>query len=222
LSRYPVKSMLGEQLREVDVDQRGVAGDRLWSVRTADGKIGSGKSTRRFAAVIGLLDLRARYDERGAVIRLPDGSEVVAGDPKAAQLISAHVGCPVTLAQETEVSHYDDGPISLLGLGSVAAVTEARGEVVEPARFRSNLLLDTTAAYREEQWVGRDVRIGTAVLRVAMRSPRCVMVNMSTADLPEQPGNLALLGRLTDGHLGVIASVLQPGRIAVGDEVQAL
>lgn len=218
LHRYPVKSLLGETLPELDLDERGVVGDRLWSVR-ADGKIGSGKTTRRFTALEGLLDLRSWYDDGRARIGFPDGGVWAADDPQAAERVSAHLGRPVTLAPETDVSHYDDGPVSLITLGSVAAVTEARGEAVDPARFRANLVLDPPVAYREEEWLDRELRIGTAVLRVVMRSPRCVMVNMCTADLPAQPGNLALIGRINDGNLGVIARVVRPGRIRAGDDV---
>lgn len=226
LHRYPVKSLLGEAVSGLDVDARGVAGDRLWSVRTADGKIGSGKSTRRFAAVIGLLELRARLgdgsDDGVPLVEFRDGRRLRADDPAAAAAISELVGQPVTLARETDVSHFDDGPVSIIGLGSVGAVTAARGEPVEPDRFRANIVLDSTAAWAEEQWLDRKLRIGGAVLQIELRSPRCVMVNMATADLAEQAGNLALLGRLNDGHLGVIGTVVQPGRISVGDEIEPL
>ena len=48
------------------------------------------------------------------------------------------------------------------------------------------------------------------------------MINMASADLPEQPGNLAALGRLNEQCLGVIAQVVTPGRIATGDELRLL
>ena len=62
IRRYPVKSMTGEVLDSADVEHRGLAGDRLWSLRDPDGKFGSGKSSRRFRAMPGLMDLVARYD----------------------------------------------------------------------------------------------------------------------------------------------------------------
>jgi hypothetical protein len=43
------------------------------------------------------------------------------------------------------------------------------------------------------------------------------MVDMGTADLPAQPGNLAATGRLNNACLGVIATVLTPGAALVGD-----
>jgi uncharacterized protein YcbX len=220
LRRFPVKSMLGELRDHLDLDERGCVGDRVWSVRTAEGKIAGGKDTRRFAAVIGMLDLRAEERDGRVVITFPDGRESVVDDPLTGSLLSAHLGRPVTVARETEVSHFDDGPISLAGTASVEALGVERGQVVDPARFRPNVLVATDEPFVEDSWIGRRLEIGSAALRVAIPSPRCVMINMATADLPEQRGNLAAIGRLHDACLGVIANVETPGRIALGDEVR--
>jgi uncharacterized protein len=221
LHRYPVKSMLGETLPQLEVDSRGVSGDRWWSVRTPEGKMGSGKNSNRFAAVHGLLDLRAFERDGVVMVRLPDGLDVAVDSPAATEALTRHLGRPVTVAQETDVTHYDDGPVSLLGLTSVAALSAHVGVPVDPARFRANILLETERPYEEDEWVGREVTVGTAVLRVTMTSPRCVMINMATADLPAQPGNLASLGKLHDACLGVIATVVRPGTVAIGDACRA-
>ena len=47
LFRYPVKSMLGEELREVDIGQRGVIGDRAYTLREANGRVVTAMGTRR-------------------------------------------------------------------------------------------------------------------------------------------------------------------------------
>lgn len=211
--------MEGEGVDFLDIDERGGAGDRRWSVRTAAGKIGSGKNTRRFAAVPGLLLVRARECEGRVVVTFPDGGTCAVDSDEAAERLSRLVGQPVTLAQESTVSHFDDGPVSLLGHASVAAVAEARGAPVDPARFRANVLLDGASAFAEDTWIGRRLAIGTTLLEVPMASQRCVMVNAETADLPEQRGNLAAIGRLRGGELGVLATVVRAGRISVGDAV---
>ena len=222
LHRYPVKSLLGEHLESLDIDARGCVGDRLWSVRTATGKIGSGKTTRRFAAVEGLLLLRASVEGGQVVITMPDGERLLVDDASAAEKISAHSGEPLTLASEAAVSHHDDGPVSLLGLSSVAALAAEVGADVDPARFRANLLIADTPPMAEDQLVGHRLQVGTAVLEVTMRSPRCVMIDMATADLPEQRGNLLAAGRVNDACLGVIARVVTPGRVTAGDAVTVL
>jgi uncharacterized protein YcbX len=222
LHRFPVKSLAGEAVDGLDCDQRGFVGDRLWSVRTDANKIGSGKNTRRFAAVDGLLHIRARLVDDHVELTLPDGRRCSVDDPVAATWVSDHVGRPVTLARESSVSHFDDGPTSLLGLASVAALAAEVGVDVDPARFRANILLEGTPALAEDRLIGQLLTVGTAVLEVTMRSTRCVMIDMSTADLPAQHGNLLAVGRMNETCLGVIARVVVPGRISVGDAVQQL
>src|SRR5580765_696959 len=114
LQRFPVKSLTGERREHLDLDERGCVGDRVWSVRTPEGKIGSGKNTRRFAAVPGLLEVRAEELDGDVVLTFPDGTRRPVDSDEAAPLLSRHLGRPVTFARETTVSHFDDGPVSLI------------------------------------------------------------------------------------------------------------
>ena len=71
LWRFPLKSMLGERLERLEVEARGVVGDRgyaLWD--GALGRVASAKNPRRWGA---LLPCRARYlaEPRAGVPRPP-------------------------------------------------------------------------------------------------------------------------------------------------------
>jgi len=211
--------MLGEDVESLELDSRGVVGDRSWSIRTAADKIGSGKNTRRFAAVPRLLELRGASGPAGVSVTFPDGSTYAVESRELADQLLDHCGQPLTLAKETDVSHFDDGPVSLIGMSSVDAVSRTRGEPVDASRFRANIVLDTSDPFIEETWIGSQLRLGDATLEVTMGSPRCVMVDMATAEMPAQPGNLTTIGRLNEARLGVIARVVTPGRISVGDRV---
>ena len=79
LWRYPVKSMLGEECSSVEVAARGVRGDRLFAVRDAEGKFGSGKNTRRFRQIDGLFAFRASYSSEWPDITFPDGKKMFVG-----------------------------------------------------------------------------------------------------------------------------------------------
>jgi|SRR2546422_7560219 len=56
LFRYPVKSMLGERLRAVDIGAHGVGGDRAYALREANGRVVTAKKWAN------MLELRAYYD----------------------------------------------------------------------------------------------------------------------------------------------------------------
>lgn len=92
----------------------------------------------------GLLDLVAAYDGDVPLITFPDGRRLRGDDPGVHDALSAHVGRPVTLAREAEVSHCDDGPVHLVSTAGVAAVAHWLGEPVDVRRFRPNFVVDET------------------------------------------------------------------------------
>ena len=141
LARYPVKSLCGEVLDEVEVGPRGLAGDRGWAVYTEDGGIGSGKTTRRFRKVDGLLDLRATLEGVRPVVEC---SGVRLPAERASALVSAALGRPVTLRAEGAAPHHDESPVHVITTAGLHRLSERLGEPVDPARFRANVVLDTT------------------------------------------------------------------------------
>jgi uncharacterized protein YcbX len=224
LYRYPVKSLTGEVLTSAEVERRGLAGDRLWSLRDPDGKFGSGKSSRRFRAMPGLMNLVARYDGDVPVIELPDGTVVRGDDPAVHEAMSAYVGRPVTLGREDGVSHFDDGPVHLVTTASLATLSRHHGQEVDVRRFRPNLLIDTGEAglergFVEQDWLGRRVAVGDVLLEVIQPMPRCVMVTQAQRDLPPDDALLRRVTDVADLDFGVLAEVVTPGRVAVGDPV---
>jgi uncharacterized protein YcbX len=226
LYRYPVKSLLGESLDRVAIDERGLARDRLWSVRDGDGKLGSGKSTRRFRRMDGLLLLAASYAGAGEgppVVELPDGRVARADDPAVADAVSAQVGRPVTLSREGEVSHFDEGPVHLVTTASIARLGREVGASVDVRRLRCNLLVDTGDArgFAEDDWIGRRLQVGdTVVLDIVSSMPRCVMLDLPQRDLPAGGGLLRALTRVNDGDLGVLATVVRSGTVRRDDPVR--
>src|SRR5262245_43215066 len=94
LWRYPVKSMLGEELNAAEVTARGLVGDRAYAlVDQSDGKVASAKNPRKWPQ---LFDCRAAFSDiprPGAPvppvrITLPDGTSVASGQADLHQLLS--------------------------------------------------------------------------------------------------------------------------------------
>ncbi|MDQ5857629.1 MAG: MOSC domain-containing protein [Acidobacteriota bacterium] len=102
LWRYPVKSMLGEELDSSEIGGRGLTGDRAWALVADDGKVASAKNPRKWAK---LFDCRAAFvesprspDALPAVrITLPDGRVVRTDDVEANRVLSDALGREATL-----------------------------------------------------------------------------------------------------------------------------
>jgi MOSC domain-containing protein len=225
LWRYPVKSMRGERCERLALDRRGVEGDRLYAIRDAAGKFGSGKSTRRFRHVEGLLGFTAVYDGAVPVIGFPDGRRLRGDDAAIHEALSAALGQPVTLAREAGISHLDAGPVHLLTTASLAWLAERLPDArLDERRFRPNVLIGAPGAQPvEREWLGRTLAVGGKV-RLAVREPteRCVMVDLAQSELPEDPRVLRTLAQAAGSDFGVYADVLKPGRIGIGDEIAVL
>ena len=221
LWRYPIKSMGGERLESVEINERGLVGDRLYAVRDGDGKLGSGKTTRRFRRMDGLLALSARLGDQTEMPVLLDPSGGPVADPTA--FLRAYLGIEdVELAREDAVSHFDELPVSVLTTATLEWVRNAvPSAVVDERRFRPNVLVRTppgTPPFSEDTWPGCEARTGgDLLLSFAWSSERCVM---TTADQPGLPFAPEILKAIVQGHanqLGALAQVTRPGSLAVGD-----
>jgi uncharacterized protein YcbX len=101
LRRYPVKSMLGEDLEAGDVSLAGLAGDRrLAVVSRRTGKIASAKYPRLWRDLLTLAAEAVDGDGHAAAARitLPDGKIVSSTDADVDDVLSGLLNEPVTLA----------------------------------------------------------------------------------------------------------------------------
>lgn len=222
LARYPVKSMAGEELASVEVEHRGLAGDRRWAVYTEDGGIGSGKTTRRFRRVDGLLEWRAVLGDGGPVVEAPSGEQLGPDDAGAA--LGEAIGRPLEIRAEAHVPHHDESPVHVLTTASLRALGELLGRPVDVARFRPNVVLDVDAeGFPEEDWTGRELRLGDdVVLALGPGMPRCVMVGLPQRELEKDKEILRTLARERDLVLGLQASVVRGGTVRRGDPAHLL
>ena len=222
LWRYPVKSMLGEECRHIELDGRGVSGDRLFAIRDADGRFGSGKSTRRFRHMEGLFGFRASQNEGWPDIVFPDGRRMRGDDPEIHHALSGALGIPVTLAREEHISHLDAGPVHLVSTSALAWLgSRLPDSQVDERRFRPNVLVTTPGfGHPELSWLGHTLRIGADVrLRVMAPTERCRMTTLAQDDLPMDSRILRCIAENADLHFGVYAEVVTSGRISSGDAV---
>jgi uncharacterized protein len=103
LWRYPVKSMMGEEINSSLVTERGLLGDRSYAlVDLATGKVVSAKNPRKWPGMFGF---RAAYVEPPDMhegippvrITMPDGASAVSTQANLDSLLSRALGASVSL-----------------------------------------------------------------------------------------------------------------------------
>lgn len=224
---HPVKSMLGQAVPALTVEYGGVAGDRRYAVRSADGRANSGKPMAGYGRIQGLLGFAAGYaDNRGVEIRFPNGNRYTLQDPALEWDLSATLGQPVTLREEEQGSgpYVDDSPVHLLTTASLAWLRNTLpGAAVDERRFRPNIVVDWSGREPVEQdWIGSRLHLGEVELRITEPTVRCGMVAMAHAELPHDPSVLRHITQQADLNFGVYAEVIKPGRVAIGDAARLL
>ncbi|WP_412542448.1 MOSC domain-containing protein [Longispora sp. K20-0274] len=223
IHRYPVKSMLGEDLSAGEFTGRGLAGDRVYAA-TAGDVVASAKHPRKWGPLLGC---RGTTVDGRTRVRLPDGAELDAGSAELDVRLSALLGRPVRLSGtppeepvlERAVPEVEDRPGHAVVDATGTAITSGRtaagtffdfgpvhlvttaslrgiGQPDGAARFRPNLVADVDGpGFPEDDWVGRTLRIGPARFEVIVPTPRCVVPTLAHGDLPADPSVLRTVAR---------------------------
>src|SRR5918995_1836508 len=101
--RYPVKSMMGEELNAAEAAADGLLGDRAYAlVDSSDGKVATAKNPRKWPT---LFDFRATLADSPSTgratppvrITLPDGTIISSEQPEIHEILSTVLNRPVTL-----------------------------------------------------------------------------------------------------------------------------
>lgn len=236
LLHSPVKSLRLTPVGAIAVGPQGVVGDRGFVLVDAAG------SSLRGPKRLPLCAATATLDGDRLRIALPDGS-VVEGDtplgerieigfdmdgrilvdlvegPWAAAL-SPFAGEPVRLARTVDGRGGWSGfPVSLIGSASIDALGLGP---IDARRFRMLVEFDGGAPFAEDGWIGRDVRIGDAVIRVEEACARCAVTTVDPETGRRDVDALrAMVTAKGAADLGVYGTVVTPGAIRVGDAVSA-
>jgi uncharacterized protein YcbX len=241
----PVKALGLVHPDEVELTERGVAGNRRFWLVDAERRLYNNKRDGP------LVRVRPAWDEATRVLALafPDGTRVegeveldpepfaveLYGYPLASrrvvgpweQALSDHAGQPLTLlwAEEGAPDRLYAGTASLVARASIARLADEAGapEPLDGRRFRMLFELDGVEAHAEDGWIGRQVRVGGATLQVNGDVGRCAVTShdpetgVPTVDTLKALARYRREGVKEPLPLGVYASVVEPGRVRVGD-----
>ena len=230
----PIKGARHLAHPRMELDSLGPVGDRQWCLVDV-----GARRVLRTVQHPSLVSAVARTDGAVLEIALPGGSSAAAEpvptgeivtcdywgrsvplsltDGPHAALLSDHLGQDVRLAAAPRGGVVFAAPVTMIGSASL----DALGEGVEAARFRATLVVETDELWVEDSWLGTDVRVGGAVLRIGGPVPRCAVIDhhpetgvtdrrLLKALVQQRPVNKA-----GEPMFGVYAEVVQGGAVEV-------
>ncbi len=222
LWRYPVKSMAGEALTEVDVSWHGLVGDRRWAfIRNGVAQSGFPWLTLRERSDMSHYQPSfvepARPDKSPMVVRTPAG---VVFDIEDSALAAELYASGVRLIKQDR-GVFDTFPLSLITTQTIARLSETVGAQLEVQRFRPNILVEAVDGgdFPEDGWLGCVLRIGAMRMRVDKRDGRCVVITIDPLTTERNPVILRAVASDRQGCLGVYGSTVEPGCVALNDPV---
>jgi uncharacterized protein len=240
----PVKGFALLSRDEVYVAERGVVDNRRFFLVDGEGNRLRSSLTSWPIVVTGSYD----EEREELTMRFPGGRELTASalangetvrclvsrgeidvrvvDGPWTQPLSELAGHPVRLVRPEVPGASLSEPVTFVSQASLDRLAEEAGQGIDSRRFRMLFTIGGCRPHEEDEWHGRTVRIGDAVLRFGGPVDRCAMTTRDPATGERDLDTLRLIksyrGMPREGKIdfGVYAQVVEPGRVRVGDAIE--
>ena len=249
VTRLQTAAIKGTRLRspeQVTLGRSGAAGDRRFFLVDDRGRMLNSK-------VLGMLHtVSAGYDESSGRLSLEfddgrvlddvvgDGGDVETtayGEFRMGQLVDGPWAEALStlcdrqlrlVRTESAVDRGTKGAVSLVSRGSLQRLAEqAQADSVDARRFRMLIEVDSLEPHAEDDWVGREARVGESLLRFEGHVGRCLVTHRDPETGEMTLPTLDLLRAYRDDvasteplAFGIYGRVLQGGTVRVGDGVE--
>lgn len=249
LTTTPIKGLRVSTRPHVVLERGGLRGDRSFYLIDEHGRMVNGKHLGALNSVVADLD----DDGRQLTLTFP-GGEVISGSIERgpdvetrffshtrramvlsgpfASALSQHAGQPLRLVAPADgspaIDRGEDGAVSIISRASLLSLADAAAvPAIDARRFRMSIEVTGTGPHEEDAWIGRELTLGAARVRLRGHVGRCIVTSRhpdnGEVDLP----TLDLLRVYRDGAetteplaFGVYGAVLREGIVRVGDAVQ--
>ena len=255
LYRYPVKGFTAEQCETLTVIEGGrIAGDRVLGIRFANAAISDDAwgTKHEFIALVntpGLARLQVGFNDQTQRLRISLQGEVLAdtalddaGRKYVASVLKEYVlgldvnplssrpdRLPLRVVGDGITPRFQDdegGYVTLHGRQSLADVAAASGvATLNEQRFRSNIAIDGLAAWKEQEWIGRTLRVGEVNFDVVAAKDRCIATHVDPLTGQRDLTIMKTLREVFPCEKPTFAIAMTAGRggsIYVGDKVELM
>ncbi|HEY3833490.1 MAG TPA: MOSC N-terminal beta barrel domain-containing protein [Acidimicrobiia bacterium] len=236
LWRYPFKSAQGAPAASLELASGGVVGDRHWALIDAGGRLCSAKRYSKLLLATGRDDGALALDDGTVLTDDSEFSEWLHTAVHRAEIdADAQVEYEMTFEPPNDDAEYyaipappgrfvDLADVHIVASSTLAHLASARPDLDwDVRRFRPNIVVETdpeSEPFVEASWVGREIAVGEARVRVDQETVRCAM------PLRAQPGGLERQAEMFHAmdaahanHVGVYCTVVQPGIVPIGGRV---
>lgn len=242
LWRYPVKGLSPEPLSQTTLHAgEPIAGDRRYAVAHGNTPFDPASpewlpkhNFLMLAKNPSLAALTTRWIEVAHTLTIErNGRQVARGDlttpvgrAMIAEFLAAYLkdevrGTPHLVEADGHMfSDHKHKVLSLFSEASLHDLERVTGQAMDPRRFRANMMISGQKPWEEFGWVGREIQIGQARLKITQRIDRCPATS-ANPDSGKVDMNVPRALKAGFGHIdfGVYAEVITGGEIAVGDSL---
>lgn len=240
LWRHPIKSHGREALETVHlITGQTMPWDRTWAVAHEASKAGNDNwspcaAFSRASKAPGLMAITAKLDEATEQLTLthPDLPPLTFYPETEADKLIAWTRplIPTDRAASARLvrvpgrgmTDSDFPSVTLCNMASHRAVEEKLGRPLSIHRWRGNIWFDGIPAWDEFDWIGRDIRVGAAILRPRERTDRCVATTSNPDTGRRDADTLGALEQFGHQDFSVRAEVIDGAEIRIGDKVTPL
>ena len=223
IRRYPVKSMMGEDLSEAHISYTGIPGDRSFAF------IDNRNEDKSFPWMTArqsheMLLFKPKFQSSLSEVRVetPEGEKYDASSPAFETYLERRFRRELSLKYDKK-GLFDDKPISIFSLQTLGKLSGEVGIDLQQERFRANFYVDWSNGkpFYEDELVGKDLELGEEVrVRIDKKDSRCAIPTINPINAKDSPALLRNIKERHDGCAGVYAIVTQEGTVHVDDPIQ--
>ena len=183
-----------------------------------------------------LAKLRAHFDDKIGILSIERSGKLVAkgnitspiGRALIEDFFSAYMGEEtqgrpklVECEHNSTLSDHYKPVISIINLSSIKDLERVTLSEINPIRFRANIYVDGIEPWTEFNLVGKNIKLGSASLKITKRIDRCPAINVDP-DTGDRNLNLPKDLKRGFGHvdMGIYAVVTKGGNININDTLK--